>query len=107
MVPNTYTNYPTEVQRVLNTVRPGLTGIGSIVFRDEERLLDGRADPISFDNENITPHKCDLELWFVDNNSLWLYAKIIFVTAWVVVFPSSKIVDKAFDDIPSLPDSLI
>jgi lipopolysaccharide/colanic/teichoic acid biosynthesis glycosyltransferase len=107
MVPNTFTKYPIEAQKVLNTVKPGLTGIGSIIFRDEERLLDGREDPVSFYNENITPHKSDLELWFVENNTLWLYIKIIFVTAWVVVFPSSNIVDKAFDGIPSLPDSLI
>ena len=107
MVPNTFARYPIEAQKVLNTVKPGLTGIGSIIFRDEERLLDGREDPISFYNENITPHKSDLELWFVENNTLWLYIKIIFVTAWVVVFPSSNIVDKAFDGIPSLPDSLI
>jgi lipopolysaccharide/colanic/teichoic acid biosynthesis glycosyltransferase len=107
MVPNTYARYPIEAQKVLNTVRPGLTGIGSIIFRDEERLLDGREDAINFYNENITPHKSDLELWFVENNTLWLYVKIIFVTAWVVVFPSSKIVDKAFDSIPSLPDNLI
>lgn len=107
MVPNTYARYPIEAQKVLNTVRPGLTGIGSIIFRDEERLLDGREDAISFYNENITPHKSDLELWFVENNTLWLYIKIIFVTAWVVAFPSSTIVDKAFDSIPSLPDNLI
>ena len=107
MVPNTYARYPIDAQKVLNTVRPGLTGIGSIIFRDEERLLDGREDPIGFYIENITPHKSDLELWFVENNTLWLYIKIIFVTAWVVVFPSSTIVDKAFDGIPSLPDSLI
>jgi lipopolysaccharide/colanic/teichoic acid biosynthesis glycosyltransferase len=107
MVPNTYARYPIEAQKLLNTVRPGLTGIGSIIFRDEEKLLDGRDDPVGFYNENITPHKSDLELWFIDNNTLWLYIKIIFVTAWVVVFPSSTIVDKAFDGIPSLPDSLI
>ena len=107
MVPNTYARYPIDAQKVLNTVRPGLTGIGSIIFRDEERLLDGREDPIGFYIKNITPHKSDLELWFVENNTLWLYIKIIFVTAWVVVFPSSTIVDKAFDGIPSLPDSLI
>ena len=107
MVPNTYARYPIDAQKVLNTVRPGLTGIGSIIFRDEERLLDGREDPIGFYIENITPHKSDLELWFVENNTLWLYIKIIFVTAWVVVFPSSTIVDKAFDGIPSLPNSLI
>ena len=107
MVPNTYAKYPLDAQKVLNTVRPGLTGIGSIIFRDEERLLDGREDPIGFYIENITPYKSDLELWFVENNTLWLYIKIIFVTAWVVFFPSSTIVDKAFDGIPSLPDSLI
>ena len=107
MVPNTYARYPIDAQKVLNTVRPGLTGIGSIIFRDEERLLDGREDPIGFYIENITPHKSDLELWFVENNTLWLYIKIIFVTAWVVVFPASTIVDKAFDGIPSLPASLI
>ena len=31
MVPNTYANYPSEAQEILNTVRPGLTGIGSIM----------------------------------------------------------------------------
>lgn len=106
MVPNTLARYPKEAQKVLSTVRPGLTGIGSIIFRDEERLLDGLEDPTRFYIENITPHKSDLELWFVENNTLWLYIKIIFVTAFVVVFPSSNIVDKAFDGIPSLPDSL-
>ena len=106
MVPNTYANYPAEAQEILNTVRPGLTGIGSIIFRDEERLLDGRDDPIGFYNENITPYKSDLEIWFVQNNSLWLYIKAIFVTAWVVIFPTSKIADRAFIGIPELPESL-
>ncbi len=106
MVPNTYANYPAEAQEILNTVRPGLTGVGSIIFRDEERLLDGRDDPIGFYNENITPYKSDLEIWFVQNNSLWLYIKAIFVTAWVVIFPASKIADIAFSGIPRLPESL-
>ena len=106
MVPNTYANYPAEAQEILNTVRPGLTGVGSIIFRDEERLLDGRDDPIGFYNENITPYKSDLEIWFIQNNSLWLYIKAIFVTAWVVIFPTSKIADRAFIGIPELPESL-
>ena len=107
MVLNTYVNYPEEARQKLNTIRPGLTGIGSIVFRDEERYLADRDEPMEFYREHIIPYKSDLELWFVENNTLWLYIKIIFVTAWVVVFPSSNIVDKAFDGIPSLPDSLI
>ena len=107
MVLNTYAHYPEEARQKLNTIRPGLTGIGSIVFRDEERYLADRDEPMEFYREHIIPYKSDLELWFVENNTLWLYSKIIFVTAWVVVFPSSTIVDKAFDGIPRLPDSLI
>lgn len=107
MVLNTYAHYPEEAREKLNTIRPGLTGIGSIVFRDEERYLADRDEPMEFYREHIIPYKSDLELWFVENNTLWSYIKIIFVTAWVVVFPSSTIVDKAFDGIPSLPDSLI
>ena len=107
MVLNTYTYYPEEVREKLNTIRPGLTGIGSIVFRDEERYLVDRDKPMEFYREHIIPYKSDLELWFLENNTLWLYIKIIFVTAWVVAFPSSTIVDKVFKGIPSLPDSLI
>ena len=106
MVPNTYANYPIHAQNILNTVRPGLTGIGSIIFRDEERLLDGREDPKYFYTEYITPHKAELEIWFVKNYSIHLYFKTIFVTAWVVIFPVSKISDKAFNGIPQLPESL-
>ena len=107
MVLNTYAHYPEGARQKLNTIRPGLTGIGSIIFRDEERYLADRDEPMEFYREHIIPYKSDLELWFVANNTLWSYIKIIFVTAWVVVFPSSNIVDKAFDGIPSLPDSLI
>jgi len=106
MVPKTYANYPENAQKILNTVRPGLTGIGSIIFRDEEKLLDGRKDPVDFYNKNITPYKSELEIWFVQNDSLWLYIKAILVTAWVVIFPTSKIADSAFDGIPKLPESL-
>ena len=107
MVLNTYAHYSEEARQKLNTIRPGLTGIGSIVFRDEERYLADRDEPMEFYREHIIPYKSDLELWFVDKNTLWLYIKIIFVTAWVVVFPSSNIVGKAFCGIPSPPDSLI
>lgn len=106
MVPNTYNHYPEEARKKLNTIRPGLTGIGSIFFRDEERYLANRDKPMEFYRKHIIPYKCDLELWFVENNTLWLYIKIIFVTAWVVIFPSSTIADKAFIGIPRTPESL-
>jgi lipopolysaccharide/colanic/teichoic acid biosynthesis glycosyltransferase len=107
MVLNTYAHYPEEARQKLNTIRPGLTGIGSIVFRDEERYLADRDEPMEFYREHIIPHKSDLELWFFENNTVCLYIKIVFVTAWVVVFPSSNIVDRTFAEIPRLPDTLV
>ena len=106
MVPNTYANYPESAQEILNTVRPGLTGIGSIIFRDEERYLDGCEDPVDFYIQNITPYKSDLEIWYVNNNSLRLYIKIIFVTAWVILLPKSNIANIVFIGLPAFPESL-
>ena len=106
MVPNTYANYSEMARQKLHTIRPGLTGIGSIVFRDEQRYLADLDQPMDFYIEHIIPYKSNLEMWFVDNNSLWLYIKVIVVTAWVVIFSDSKIVDKAFRGVPRLPESL-
>ncbi len=107
MVLNTYAQYPDAVRLKLDKIRPGLTGIGSIVFRDEERFLNGRDEPMEFYKEQIIPYKCDLELWFVKNDSMWLYFKIILVTIWVIFFSSSDVVAKAFVGLPKVPDSLI
>ena len=107
MVLNTYAYYPESVRLKLDTIRPGLTGIGSIVFRDEESYLARSARPMKFYRENIIPYKCQLELWFLEHNTLWVYIKIILITVWVIIVPSSKIVEKAFTDLPKPPDSLM
>ena len=106
MILNTYANYPDSARNKLNTVRPGLSGVGSIIFRDEEKYLAGREDPMLFYREHIIPYKSDLEVWFVENNSLWLYIKVIAVTAWVVIFSQSNIADTAFKGLPVKPESL-
>ena len=107
MVPNTFADYSISAQEILNTVRPGLSGIGSIIFRDEEKLLYGQIDPIIFYKNFITPYKSEIEIWFVENNSIGMYFKIIFVTVWVVLFPKSTIVNRMFFNIPKLPKELI
>ena len=106
MVVDTYLLYPKPIRKKLDKVPPGLTGIGSIVFRDEERYLEDRSDPMAFYRDNIIPYKSELELWFTENNTLKTYIKIIAVTAWVVVFPSTSIVERAFSGIPKLPNTL-
>ena len=106
MVPSTFQHYPEQARCILCEVRPGLTGIGSIVFRDEERYLDGHAEPMDFYRNIIIPHKSNLELWYVKNQSLKLYILVVLVTAWVILRPSSKIVQTIFRGLPTLPDKL-
>ncbi len=94
------------VQSLIVQVRPGLTGIGSIIFRDEENMLDGRTDQVTFFDHVIAPYKGELERWYIAHQGLRSYFAIIFVTAWVVLFSRSRIVWKAFPRLPKPPETL-
>tara|TARA_B100001093_G_scaffold100534_1_gene92609 strand:+ start:13210 stop:13872 length:663 start_codon:yes stop_codon:yes gene_type:complete len=106
MVPNTFNKYSLEARSELNKVKPGLTGMGSIIFRDEEKFLEGKKNPKKFYDECIIPYKNEIELWYVKNQSIVTYFKIIFVTAWVIMFSRSKIYESLFPQLPNLPASL-
>ena len=106
MVPNTFLKYSPEAQSELKKVRPGLTGIGSIIFRDEGKFLEGKTDPRKFYDDHIIPYKNKLELWYVKNNSITTYFKIILVTALVIIFDKSNIYERFFSKLPKLPESL-
>ena len=96
--------YPKEVQTVIYNVKPGLTGIGSIMFRDEEELItdvkNNDGDGWEFYKGKIYPFKGKLEMWYQHNNSFFLDLQLIFLTAWVIIFPTSKLYEKWFKDLP-------
>lgn len=102
----TYDCYSDEIKSQIKKIRPGLSGIGSIVFRDEESLLSNKHDAINFYNEVISPYKGALEVWYSKNNGISNYFKIIFATAWLVIFPSSKLALRLFKGIPQPPEIL-
>lgn len=106
MVPNTYADYPAEAQAELNTVRPGLSGVGSLVFRDEERWLDAHEDPRAFYRSVIIPYKAQLEQWYVRNRSLSLYLTVILLTVVAVLVPGSAMPWKVWPTLPPLPAEL-
>ncbi len=95
--------FPKASQVEIMKVRPGLSGIGSIFFRDEEDLMHSARDPNRFYDEVIMPYKGALEEWYVRNTSLRTYLMVIFVTAWVVVFPASRIAWRLFSGLPTPP----
>ena len=99
--------YPQRVRDVIADVPPGITGIGSIVFRDEERLLSKPGvDAKKFYAETIAPYKGDLEVWYLQHGSLWVDARLVFLTGWVILFPRSRAAWRAFPDLPARPEWL-
>lgn len=102
-----YELYSDEVKALIDTVRPGLTGVGSVVFRDEESILDRvKTDRDHFHDTIIAPYKGLLEVWFVRNRSLAVYFLVIILTAWALVRPSTKAYKGIFKGLPELPPEL-
>jgi lipopolysaccharide/colanic/teichoic acid biosynthesis glycosyltransferase len=102
LVTKTFSAYTEEVQSKIYNVKPGLTGIGSIIFRDEESIISDVTDedPHEFYKRIIAPYKGELEMWYQSNNSFFLDLQLIFMTAWVIVVPTSKLYERWFKDLP-------
>jgi lipopolysaccharide/colanic/teichoic acid biosynthesis glycosyltransferase len=96
--------YPDDVKKVIYNVKPGLTGIGSVIFRDEEEIItkvkDSGGDTWEFYINSIYPFKGAVEKWYQNNQSFWTDVKIIILTAWAIVSPESELVYKWFKDLP-------
>lgn len=89
-----------ETKRTIYKVRPGITGIASLIFRDEEKLLSAASDPRLM-YRSIYPYKASLETWYSRNVSFSTDALIIIMTAWSIVYPSSPDkINSVFKDLP-------
>lgn len=102
LLPKTFLAYDKYIQSKIYNVKPGLTGIGSIVFRDEESIISAVKDenPHEFYKRVIAPYKGELEMWYQSKNSFLLDLKLIFLTAWVTLVPSSNLFERWFKDLP-------
>lgn len=99
--------YPDAIQKVIYQVKPGITGIGSIVFRDEEKLIsESNLPPRAVYEQVIAPYKGELELWYQQHLSLYTDVLILFLTAWTIVFPNSRLHYTIFRDLPAQPKAL-
>jgi len=102
LVTKTFSAYNEEVQSKIYNVKPGLTGIGSIIFRDEESIISAVTDedPHDFYKRVIAPYKGELEMWYQEHCSFFLDLQLIFTTAWVIIFPETRLYEKWFKDLP-------
>lgn len=101
-----FSAYPIKSQEVIKSVRPGLSGMGSIFFRNEEDFMDGSDNPDYIYDNLIMPYKGELEEWFVLNQSMYLYFKLIFLTILIIFIPDRINAFLFFKDIPRPPESI-
>jgi lipopolysaccharide/colanic/teichoic acid biosynthesis glycosyltransferase len=104
--PRCFNAFPTESQNIIVKVKPGLSGIGPIVFRGEEDILEGNSSSLDFYDNVIGPYKGDIEGWYIENQGLISFFSLISLTIWVVLFPRSSLVWRLFKDLPPPPDIL-
>jgi len=93
--------YPDEFKPLVYQSKPGLTGIGSVVFRDEEGILaeSGKERKQCY-REDIMPIKGALEVWYLRHKSLWVDIAIMALTAIAIVFPGNSLHTRIFKDLP-------
>ncbi|MBL0145273.1 MAG: sugar transferase [Chitinophagaceae bacterium] len=91
--------YPEEIRNKIYNVKPGMTGIGSLIFRDEEKIISDAANPKAM-YATIYPYKGALEMWYQRHASLYTDFMIVFLTAWSIISPQNQLVHKVFKDLP-------
>ncbi|MDD2983055.1 MAG: sugar transferase [Crocinitomicaceae bacterium] len=110
LLAKSFEKYTTDVQEIIYKNRPGITGMGSLIFRDEELLVStykelGK-DPMEYYRNYIYPYKGELENWYYHNCSISVDFKILFLTFWSLVNKDSQLVFKLLKNLPPKPASL-
>tara|TARA_B110000967_G_C18629475_1_gene432891 strand:- start:67 stop:747 length:681 start_codon:yes stop_codon:yes gene_type:complete len=102
-----FDKFPPKKRNEIYKSKPGITGIGSIIFRDEEKWISNfNGDKHEFYKNKIAPYKTDVELWYYKNQSMFVDVKLVILTAWVIIFPNSDFVERIFKSLPKKPSYL-
>tara|TARA_Y100001936_G_scaffold114339_1_gene112155 strand:+ start:677 stop:1408 length:732 start_codon:yes stop_codon:yes gene_type:complete len=79
------TDLYTDEEKVLLTLRPGITDFASIVFSDEGEILKDSVDPDLDYNQLIRPWKSRLGLFYINKRNLLLDIRLILFTAIAIL----------------------
>lgn len=93
--------YSDDIKEKIYLSKPGITGIGSVIFRDEEKMVSEAADFRYMYSNIIYPYKGKLELWYLQHASVATDIKIIFLTGWSILFPENQLAKTFFKNLPA------
>ena len=91
LTPDHFNHYNDTDRKNIAVVTPGITGLSALVFRDEEKILSDRADPVAFYRDELVPIKASLETWYAKHASFRLDILIVLLTAYAILRPGSRL----------------
>ena len=101
LVENQFNMIPDHYKKKIIMLKPGITGIGSLVFRNEEKYLHSDVnDSNDFYKNEIVPFKASLECWYHDNSSIFVDILVVIITAIMVVKPNLNLHNHYFSGLP-------
>jgi lipopolysaccharide/colanic/teichoic acid biosynthesis glycosyltransferase len=99
--------YSAAAKAVVLSQRPGLTGIASLIFRNEEEILNEIPGDRKVNHDLIVaPYKGQLEQWYAANKSIPLYFILVFLTLFSVLIPTSRIYKRFLKNLPIAPKEI-
>lgn len=111
LVPRGFGDYSEHIKENIVKQKPGITGVGSIVFRDEEAIITDAQrqgkDLVATYREDILPYKGAVELWYNEHRTLLIDLKVIFLTAYAILSPSNDLVYRWFKGLPEPESELV
>ena len=107
LTPKHFGFYSAEQQEIIKQLKPGLTGLASIVFREEEEIFAKSNMGLEETyRQLLSPYKASLEEWYLQNQSFWVDLKIILLTVFVILLPNSRLQFKWLKGLPDYPADL-
>jgi len=82
-----YVDPQTLVWQTVLSVRPGITDLATLLYRNEEELLARSTDPDALYREQVLPAKLALHIHYIEMRSPWHNAKVLFLSGLYSFIP--------------------
>jgi lipopolysaccharide/colanic/teichoic acid biosynthesis glycosyltransferase len=89
-----FVDYEVAIWRRVLTVRPGITDLATLVYRNEEDILAGAENPEQFYRERVLSAKLELNLQYLKNRCFATDLELITTTLWYCIFPAKFSADR-------------
>lgn len=89
-----YADQLVGADQIILQLKPGITGLASLKYRNEEQLLAQQPNPQHYNDEVIWPDKVRINKWYAHNRTLFMDIQILFYTLVPIPFDVDAFIGK-------------